>query len=211
MKKSNYEIDSFIFGINYERLNDKLALFILKCKGEIKLTFHHFIAADKELPIGSFGEKSTIKTINEINLRGKRKQKKDIDKAHYTPPINVYEGEEDVLGIDVKALDPGYEMIRAKFKKMFVYEVTGYLHITGKSIKALFSYINLNLFDGEDIEIYTCLDGEEEREKNDNLDTIINLKTFQLGKHIKLDKKNYLNQLGDIFFLEDRQYIIVSK
>ncbi|MEK5096266.1 hypothetical protein ABEO83_17270 [Bacillus glycinifermentans] len=94
------------------------------------MTLHHFIAADKDLPLGSFRE-------------------------------------EDKSGIDITALEQGDEAVKTKLNKPFVYEVTGYLHIPGDSIKALFRYINGNIAEGEDIEVYSCMDGEEDREKDD--------------------------------------------
>lgn len=43
------------------------------------------------------------------------------------------------------------------------------------------------------------------------LQITIDLKNLQFGKHIKLNKKKYIEQLGDTFFLEDKQFVVVKK
>ncbi|MDP4081939.1 MAG: hypothetical protein Q8923_14850 [Bacillota bacterium] len=124
------------------------------------MTLHHFIAADRELPLGSFRDQT----------------------------------EEGLISI-VK-LDPGYEMVKTKLSKPFVYEATGCLHRPGNDIRALFSYINSNIPEGEDIEVYSCWDGEEDKEKDDRLDFFIDIENLQLGKHVKLDKKKYIDEIA---------------
>ncbi|MCY7778760.1 hypothetical protein P9D47_09735 [Bacillus haynesii] len=59
--------------------------------------------------------------------------------------------------ISIAELDQGYEMVKTKFSKPFVYEAIGCLHRPGNDIRALFSYINSNIAAGEDIEF--TLDG----------------------------------------------------
>ncbi|MDI5791186.1 hypothetical protein PO124_30630 [Bacillus licheniformis] len=103
-------------------------LFIKERRGKTVDT-SSFIAADRELPLGSFRDQT----------------------------------EEGLISI-VK-LDPGYEMVKTKLSKPFVYEATGCLHRPGNDIRALFSYINSNIPEGEDIEVYSCWDGEEDKEK----------------------------------------------
>ena len=139
------------------------------------MTLHHFIAADRELPLGSFRDQT----------------------------------EEGLISI-VK-LDPGYEMVKTKLSKPFVYEATGCLHRPGNDIRALFSYINSNIPEGEDIEVYSCWDGEEDREKDDRLDFFIDLKALQLGKHVKLDKKKYIDEIAGMFYFEERQLVKIRK
>ncbi|GIN89427.1 hypothetical protein J22TS1_04780 [Siminovitchia terrae] len=154
-----------------------------------------------------FGTKYTLKTIKELEFERKSKRKKAINED----PIKFYETEEDAIGIYISELTPGYEDIKSKFKNPFVYEAIGTLHVTGEGIRALFNYIDQNLCDGEEIEIYSCSDGEEESEKENSLDAIINLKKLKFGKYIQLDKKNYVKQISEMFCLEDKQYIVVRK
>jgi len=139
------------------------------------LTLHHFIAADRDLPMGSF--------------RGQTKEGL----------------------ISIVELDQGYEMIKTKFSKPFVYEAIGCLHRPGNDIRALFSYINSNIAAGEDIEGYSCWDGEEDKEKDDRLDFFIDIKNLQLGKHVKLDKKKYIDEIAGMFYFEERQLVKIRK
>ncbi|MFJ8355720.1 hypothetical protein [Bacillus paramycoides] len=152
------------------------------------MTVHYFIAADKELPAVNVGMDEGDKNIEPFF-------------------INLYEEE----FVEIVTLETYYEPIRKHFNKMFVYEIYGYLSRPGGSVRTLFNYINCNLNDGEEIEIYSCLDGEEAHEKDDVLQITIDLKNLQFGKHIKLNKKKYIEQLGDTFFLEDKQFVVVKK
>lgn len=127
--------------------------------------------------------------------------------------VTVYETEEDSSGINVSNLDSGYEPVRDKFTTPFIYEVEGYLHNNNtashrKSIKALFNFIDVHLLEGDLIEIYSCWDRHEGKEKDDSKDVVINLSTFQFGKHLKLKD---INHLCETFFLEDKQYVLVKK
>ena len=139
------------------------------------MTLHHFIAADRELPLGSFRDQT----------------------------------EEGLISI--AELDQGYEMVKTKFSKPFVYEATGCLHRPGNDIRALFSYINSNIPEGEDIEVYSCWDGEEDKEKDDRLDFFIDIENLQLGKHVKLDKKKYIDEIAGLFYFEERQLVKIRK
>ncbi|MCY7912536.1 hypothetical protein [Bacillus haynesii] len=140
-----------------------------------QLTLHHFIAADQELPLGSFQDQTKEGLIS------------------------------------IAELDQGYEMVKTKFSKPFVYEATGCLHRPGNDIRALFSYINSNMPEGEDIEVYSCWDGEEDREKDDRLDFFIDIKALQLGKHVKLDKKKSIDEIAGMFYFEERQLVKIRK
>lgn len=102
-------------------------------------------------------------------------------------------------------------MVKTKFSKPFVYEATGCLHRPGNDIRALFSYINSNMPEGEDIEVYSCWDGEEDREKDDRLDFFIDINALQLGKHVKLDKKKYMDEIAGMFYFEERQLVKIRK
>ncbi|WP_077210953.1 hypothetical protein [Bacillus dakarensis] len=173
------------------------------------MSVHHFIAANKELPVGSFGYKWILKPASELAREGKF----GWEQSEYVqePFVKVFESLEDTYGIDIIKLD-GYEQIKAKFKYKYVYELLCSHH--RKGYRELFKYIDTNLLHDEEIEIYTCLDGHELQKKDDDLDTTVNLKTLefigQLG-NIKLDKKRYITQLGEMFWLREKQYVIVKK
>ncbi|MDN5389245.1 MULTISPECIES: hypothetical protein [Bacillus] len=181
------------------------------------MTLHHFIGANKVLPIGEFGTNPTFKAISELKIKGinrnKHFQAKNNRHNSKSSLVKVYETEEDAYGIDIFDLDPGYEAVRNKFTHPYIYEVQGYLHANNtpgqrKSIRSLFLFIEKHLSKGETIEIYSCFDGQEDENRDERMDVVINLNTLQFGKHIKFKDINHLSQ---IFYLEDKQYVLVKK
>ena len=78
----------------------------------------------------------------------------------------------------------------------------------------LFKYIDENLLEGESVELYTCLDGHELKEKIDSLNIFVNLTTkhFQndIGK-FKLNEKCLFNELSERFSFRERQYVLITK
>ncbi|MBU6080331.1 MULTISPECIES: hypothetical protein [Allobacillus] len=176
------------------------------------MTLNHFIGANIELPTGTFGRNPTYKPLSELKLKGLSLEKR-LKKNNGSKLVKVYETEEDASGIDVLNLVSGYEPVREKFTTSFVYEVEGYLHTNNtashhKSIKTLFNYIDENLLEGNFMEIYSCWDGHEGKEKDDSKNVAINLSTFQFGKHLKLKD---INHLCETFFLEDKQYVLIKR
>ncbi|TGB03539.1 hypothetical protein [Halobacillus salinus] len=176
------------------------------------MTSRHFVGANIELPIGTFGRNPTYKRLSELNLNGTSLDKylKNEEASKF---VEVYETEEDASGIDVFNIVSGYELIRTQFTTPYVYEVQGALEANNtlaqrKSIKSLFSYIDEHLLKGDFIEVYSCRHGHEGKEKDDSMGTYINLSTLQFGNHIRMRD---LNHLGQTFFLEDRQYVLVKK
>lgn len=176
------------------------------------MTLHHFIGANLELPIGTFVKTPTYKPLSELKLKGISLDKL-LKKNNSSNLVKVYETEEDASGIDVLNLFSGYDPVRDKFTTPFIYEVEGNLHANNtashrKSIRTLFNYIDEHLLEGDYIEIYSCWDGHEGKEKDDSKDVAINLSTFQFGKHLKFKD---MNQLCETFFLEGKQYVSVKK
>ena len=184
-------------------------------RGGAKLTLHHFIAANEKLPIGEFGYSPTFKPISELKIKGVSFNKKLFKKNRYKNEhslLKVYETEEDAYGIDIIHLSHEYEAVSNKFTHPYIYEIQGYLHsnnTTGqrKSIQSLFFYIEEHISKGDSVELYSCLDGYEDEDKDESLDLVINLKTQQFGKHLKFKDINHLSQ---IFYLEDKQYILIK-
>ena len=171
------------------------------------MTLHHYLAAEKKHPMGSFGLNPTEIAIEKVGQPGKKNKNRVYNKEI----ASVYQTEDFIHGIEVIEVDNGYKEVKEHFNHSYVYEIVGYLENPGKSIKEFFKYVDQNLSEGESIEVYSCLDGEEQKPRDNKLDVVINLKTYQLGKYIKLDKKKYLQQLGESFKLEDKQYIQVIK
>ncbi|MDM5296807.1 hypothetical protein QUF51_01275 [Bacillus pumilus] len=169
------------------------------------MTLYHYIAANKELPLGSFGLNPTYKPISELNpnmsnyvqLKGEKYQKGD-------QLIEVYETEEDFNGIYIDKPDPHYEAaVRDKLTHPYIYQLEIIL-----SLRPLFLFIEKHLSKGDTIEIYSCLNDEESKEKDDRLDTEIDLAQMRFGKHIYFKK---IDELIHMFDLEDKQYVLVKK
>ena len=176
------------------------------------MTSRHFVGANIELPIGTFGRNPTYKRLSELKLK-EISLDNHFKNEKASKFVKVYETEEDASGIDVFDLVSGYETIRTKFTTPFVYEVQGALGANNtlgqrKSIKSLFSYIDEHLLEGDFIEVYSCRHGHEAKEKDDSKDIYINLSTLQFGNHIRMRDLNHLSQT---FFLEERQYVLVKK
>lgn len=85
---------------------------------------------------------------------------------------------------------------------------------TRKCYSDLFKYINENLSKGESIELYTCLDGDELKEKNDILNVVVNLKIKHFINDIgnfMLNEKRLFDDLTERFSFRERQYVVVTK
>jgi len=182
--------------------SDRIIVFYKQRESEVtNMTVHHYIGSPYELPTGSFGTKETLVPLPEVSLFN-RNQKKD-------KLITIYEKEEDAYGISINYLNDGYSDIENAFTLPYIYELSCDVH--SKSIRELFTYIEEYLIEGCHIELYSCLDGEEAKEKDLNLNISINLKTLYFGKYYKLDKKKYIYELGEMFTFEDKQFVAVVK
>lgn len=183
------------------------------------MTVHHYIASSREIPTGTFGIKTKlvpISDVSDIKIKGlkseKIKRNKYINKSNLKEQyMIVYETEENFLGITVSELD-GYDEISGKFINPFVYHLE--CPHSRRGYRDLFKYINENLSDSESIELYTCLDGEELKEKDDSLDIVVNLGTNHFKNNIgnfKLDEKRLFDELSERFSFRERQYVVVTK
>ena len=184
------------------------------------LTVHHYIASSRELPTGDYGSKAKIvpiSHISELKIKGIKPPKRTkTNKYRNDTKINeqyvvVYETEEDFLGIFVSELD-GYDEIRNQFNNPYVY----HLHCSDqrKCYRELFKYIDENLCEGESVELYTCLDGEELKERLDSLTIVVDLKTKYFKNDIgdfKLNEKRLYDELSERFSFRERQYVEVTK
>ena len=192
---------------------------IILLKGGLHMTVHHFIAANKELPVGSYGMNAIVKPIEEVNLRlvghglikEKRNKYKESEnqKAQYAL---VYETLEDYYGFSICDSGGYKKLVQHKFTNPHIYELT--LNGDDKVYSELFTYINDHLEDNEKIELYTCLDGYEHKPRNPGLDIDINLKTLHFTNflgHFKLNEKSYIKDLSKRFWFREYQYVVVGK
>lgn len=165
----------------------------------------HFIAAGRELPLGSYGYKWTLKELEKVGNKGMMLE------AVSGKYVKIFETLEDTYGIDILELN-GHEAIRDRFQQRYIYELQ--CSPNRKGYRELFSYINNNLLKNEFIEIYSCLKGHEMREKDDSLDVHIDLGKLEyngpLGR-IPLKGKEYIRQLSEIFWLRENQYVMIRK
>lgn len=168
------------------------------------MTLHHYIGANKELPLGPFCQNPTYKPLSEFNIKTfDRRQKKAKTYQKEEPLMTVFETEEDFAGIHIAHVDPVYEEVKDKFTHPYIYEL-GIIH----SLHPLFIFIEIELLKGETIEIYSCVDGLETKEKDDQLDVEIDLSKKRFGKHIDFKE---IDELMYMFELEHLQYVLVKK
>lgn len=174
------------------------------------MTLKHFMAATKPLPTGEYGYVYEWKRISELkhvqeDLIHKGFKKEELENKY----IQVFDTEKDASGINISPLNPGYKTVNEKFKLPYVYEVFGHLSGRGhsfhrKCMQVLLNYIDQHIFEGEEVEIYSCWDGEEHMEKDEKLDLFISLSSIKNG-HALDDKV-----VETIEFLE-RQYVLIRK
>lgn len=183
------------------------------------MTVHHYIASSTKIPTGSFWGKRKIVPITDVSnlkIKGLTFEKAKENKYKKLPlqekDLIVYETEADFLSkIGVIDLD-GYEEIKSQFMNPFVY----HLHCSDSRIgyRTLFGYIDEHLSIGEKMELYTCLDGDELKQKKDGFHILIDLNknTFsnQLGI-FKLNEKRLYDDLSERFSMKEQQYSIVVK
>lgn len=106
--------------------------------------------------------------------------------------------------------------VEIQFKKRYLYSVNGYCACDFKHlvlsnlaedskerfeykidiVQNFFKYLNDQLVEGEQVEIYYCWMGDESKPRKSGLDTEINLKNLDFKKEIGF---------------KDRQYILVTK
>ncbi|HBV97979.1 MAG: hypothetical protein JL50_01285 [Peptococcaceae bacterium BICA1-7] len=188
------------------------------------MSIMHYIAASKELPLGDYGKKKSKETNIEKIKKAIRIKSAEIPKDSVPleqimdlsfikeDEIEVYDSIEDAAGIFIHSIFSWEDAVRKQFKNKFIYKVTPNFgnfilndkikssdnetyKANTKCISALFDYIRRYICDNEEVEIYTCWAGEENKERNHHLNMLIELKTFSIG---------------DSFELKERQYILIK-
>ncbi|WP_019414655.1 hypothetical protein [Paenisporosarcina sp. TG20] len=138
----------------------------------------------------------------------RRKENKQIKKQYYRDGT---ETSEDLYGIEIFELD-GYENVDWLFTNSYVYGLSCYNN--RKSYKELFSYLDQIIIENEYVELFTCLDGDEEKRKDDTLDILINLKALSFKNNLgeyRLKEKRYLEQLSELFWFREKQYVKITR
>ncbi len=202
MSPPGFIIHIFLVFVCNLNKSDRIIVFYKQRESEVtNMTIHHYIGSPYELPTGNFGTKETLVPLSEASPFNRNPKKEKL--------ITIYEKEEDAYGISINYLNGGYGDIKHVFTLPYIYELSCDVH--PKSMRELFTYIEEHLIEGCQIELYSCLDGDEAEEKDSSLDTSINLKTLYFGKYYKLDKKKYIYELGEMFTFEDKQFVVVVK
>jgi hypothetical protein len=190
------------------------------------VSLFHYIGANKELPLGERGSKKvdnwhgvdnkrvamSIKNSNIPEVG--RPLEQIIDMSHIKcNEIEQYETMEDAAGIYIQDIHPRYSEIKKHFRSKYIYQISANIGcfllnkrlvelnseryiINKKCLNELFKFIEENINENEEMEIYTCWADEEEEPGNRKLDMIINLNSFEIG---------------DDFELKDKQYIVVNR
>ncbi|GGF62366.1 hypothetical protein GCM10010912_04380 [Paenibacillus albidus] len=186
------------------------------------MTQFYYIAASRELPTGSFGQKKTVMTllqyVTEVNPSAKDQLPMQILLEKYPEGdglIEVYETEEDAAGLYITGPILDQDSSRV-FRHPLVYQVSpengsfmineeiSQTHPTSyqtskKCLTELFNYLNRNVELGEELELYSSWAHGRERftdTPKKELDLVLQLSTFHLG--------------GE-FEWKDRQFIRVRK
>jgi hypothetical protein len=185
------------------------------------MTLFYYIATDKELPTGSFGQKKTIMKLKDaLNLQYPPNDQIPlhtvVDMSHlYDEATEVFETEEDAASLYVSGPLQNQNTSQ-HFRYPNVYQVDhdgGSFHISNqlrelsptsyfcgkKCITELFSYLDRILESGEEVELYACWAHGMDRflePRNSKLNLVLDLNTFEVGEE---------------FEWQERQYILVKK
>lgn len=185
-------------------------------KGGIWMTVYHFIATSTPILSDTFedrGKTIYVDDLSELNFKIEfYKEKKNKYSPKVKIPVRYYETEEDFQQqIGAHEVDEDHN-IRTQFQHPFVYYLS--CKDTREGYKSLFQELDRFLSHGERIEMYTCLDGEEEKSRKDSLSIIVNLRTLTYKNDIgtyRLNEKRLYHELSERFAFRERQYVIVTK
>jgi len=183
------------------------------------LSMMYYLAASKELPLGSFGEKKIkdagkeVKAMKFANVQlpeGYIPLEQVIDLSHIKEDeVVVFATYEDAAGIFVEKLPMENSGVKRHLKNSFIYRIQpniGKFCIDEeirkinepmylahrKCVNELFDYIRRNKVDNEEMEFYACWYGEEEHDRNPELDLIIDLKTFEPADKFGFKEQQYI-------------------
>lgn len=183
------------------------------------MSIFHYIAASKELPLGSFGRRKSIRDKKKTMIRSAPTMelpKKGIPHEKFMDlqgireeEIVVYDTFEDAAGIYISELPAECKAIKKHFKNAYVYQVSPNFGIflineamktmhqqmykaNEKCISELFNYLRQNINDNEEIELYSCWADEEEKERDGELDKIIDIASFKVKDNFQLMERQYI-------------------
>jgi hypothetical protein len=186
------------------------------------MSLFYYIAANRELPTGSFGQQKTVMRLDDYlthqNPAAKEQPAMQALLEKYPGKqlfIDIYETEEDAAGLYVSGPLANQAASRL-FRCPLVYQVdpeggsfcisseirdrSPAAYATGqKCLTELFAYLDRNMEPGDEVELYSCWAHGRERfpePRKKEPDLVIELSAFRLGHH---------------FEWKERQYILVKK
>jgi len=182
------------------------------------VTLFYYIAASRELPTGSFGQKKTVMTLTDyvtnVNPAAKDHPPMQILLEKYQRGDNlmeIYETEEDAAGLYITGPIPNEDFSHL-FRHSFVYQVnpeggsfqindeikqthpTSY-QTSKKCLTELFDYLLLNLEIGEEVELYSCWAHGRKRffeTPKKELDLVLELSTFRLENEFEWKERQFI-------------------
>ncbi len=121
----------------------------------------------------------------------------------------MYATYEDAAGIFVEKLPMENSGVKRHFKNSFIYriqpnfgkfciddeikKINEQMYLASrKCINELFDYIRRNKGENDAVEFYPCWYGEEDHDRNPELDLIIDLKTFEPGDKFDFKEQQYI-------------------
>ncbi|SIT87469.1 hypothetical protein [Edaphobacillus lindanitolerans] len=147
------------------------------------MTYYHYLAADRKLPETVLGEKVRYMKFSELPLPDdpgdirNLLDPKDLE-AMAEEMVPVYDTELDAVFVTVTPVD-GDEADGLPVTKPFIHQIDGIFEgdpeAVQKCAKELLGFLRSEFLPGEEVELYTCLSGEEDEARNEGLDRKINL------------------------------------
>ncbi|RED66331.1 hypothetical protein [Cohnella lupini] len=183
------------------------------------MTLFYYIASNRELPIGSFGQKKTVMTLNHyvthVNPVAKDHPSMQILLAKYPEGdkrMEIYETEEDAAGLYI--IGPIHIQDSSNiFRNPLVYQVNSeggsfqinnemkrslptYYQTSKKCLSELFAYLGRNVEIGEELELYCCWAHGKERfleAPNKELNLALELSTFRFDDEFEWKERQYIS------------------
>lgn len=182
------------------------------------MTLFYYIAASRELPTGSFGQKKTVMTLSHyvthVNPAAKDHPPMQILLEKYPQGdklMEIYETEEDAAGLYITGPIPNQASSHL-FRHSLVYQVnpeggsfqindeikqshpTSY-QTSKKCLTELFDYLRRNMEIGEELELYSSWAHGRERfleTPKTELDLVLELSTFRLENEFEWKERQYI-------------------
>ncbi|MFP7479518.1 hypothetical protein [Terribacillus saccharophilus] len=174
------------------------------------MTEKHYLAANKRLKQGDYGS-------NPLWILAEQIDENELRKVYFRQMHEwkgqkywlIYKTKDDCLGITIERQK---ELVIPHVTNKFVYELE--CADERLSYEALFRFVEEQLGYGENVELYTCLDGEEDADRLTVCDTVIHLTAglyISGGASFPISRENQIADLARKFRWCDRQYVVIQR